>query len=363
MIKVAIITRSTLYTVAGGDTVQVQQTVRLLGRHGIDAEIKLTHEAINYDNYHLLHFFNITRPADILCHINKTSKPFVVSTILINYSEYDNNFRKGLPGLVLRHFSADTNEYIKCLSRWLFGKDKMMSTAYILKGQKRSVREIIQKSTLLLPNSRSEYSRLKKSYNCNADYIVVPNGVDTHRFRFDNRITKDPKLVICVARIEGIKNQVNLIKALNNTIYRLVIIGDPAPNQSSYYRECLRIAADNISFIKHVPQQQLVTYYQSAKVHALPSWFETTGLSSLEAGAMGCNIVITDKGDAKEYFGSDAVYCCPSSPESIYTAVERAASHPTNTKLQTKILSQYTWQKASLFTAQGYKKIINRSCH
>jgi len=37
----------------------------------------------------------------------------------------------------------------------------------------------------------------------------------------------------------------------------------------------------------------------------LPSWFETTGLSSIEAGVMGCNIVITDK-VMQEYFSHHA---------------------------------------------------------
>ena len=36
------------------------------------------------------------------------------------------------------------------------------------------------------------------------------------------KIGKDPLMVLCVARIEGIKNQLNLIKALNNTEYQLL---------------------------------------------------------------------------------------------------------------------------------------------
>jgi glycosyltransferase involved in cell wall biosynthesis len=93
----------------------------------------------------------------------------------------------------------------------------------------------------------------------------------------------------------------------------------------------------------------------------LPSWFETTGLSSLEAAAMGCNLVITDKGDTKEYFGNHAIYCSPSSPDSIYAAVEKASLLPNDEKLQAKIATLYTWQLASHHTAEGYKKIISKS--
>jgi glycosyltransferase involved in cell wall biosynthesis len=165
--------------------------------------------------------------------------------------------------------------------------------------------------------------------------------------------------VICIARIEGIKNQLNLIRALNDTSYHLLIIGAPAPNQPGYYQMCRSIASRNVEFIEHIPQHELVAYYQKAKVHVLPSWFETTGLSSLEAAAMGCNIVITDKGDTKEYFGNHAVYCSPASPESIYSAIEKASSLPSDEILRSKIAYSYTWNLAGQHTAEGYKKIIN----
>jgi glycosyltransferase involved in cell wall biosynthesis len=360
MIKVAIISRSTLFTVIGGDTIQVLQTARFMNHYGVTADIKLTNEEINYSSYDLLHFFNITRPADILCHIRKATLPFVVSTILINHSEYDKFHRKGIVGMMFRYLSADTIEYFKAISRWILGKDKMMSLAYTLKGQKNSIKEIISRATLLLPNSYSEYNRLKKQYACTTNYEVVPNAVDTELFKFDKTIEKDKYLVICIGRIEGRKNQLNLIRALNNTKFKLIVIGAPAPNQIAYYRECRDLAASNIQFKEHVTQEELVFFYQKAKIHVLPSWFETTGLSSLEAAAMGCNLVITDKGDTKEYFADDATYCSPSSPESIYTAVERASTLPRNIMLQAKIVTNYTWRRTSLFTAQVYKNIINK---
>jgi glycosyltransferase involved in cell wall biosynthesis len=361
MIKVVIIARSTLYTVHGGDTIQALQTARVLAMHGIAVDIKLTNEAINYSNYNLLHFFNIMRPADILYHIRKAKIPFVVSTIMLNYSEYDKYHRKGFSGLLFRYLSADAIEYMKAISRWILGKDKMMSIAYALQGQKRSILEIIKKARLLLPNSVSEYTRIKELYGCQTNYMVVPNAVDGELFRFNKQVKKDPKLVLCIARIEGRKNQLNLIRALNNTNYKLLIIGAPAPNQLSYYQMCRGAAASNIHFINHIPQEELIAYYQKAKVHALPSWFETTGLSSLEAAAMGCNLVITDRGDTREYFGNHAVYCSPSSPDSIYAAIEKASSLPSDEKLQAKIATLYTWQLASHHTAEGYKTVISKS--
>jgi glycosyltransferase involved in cell wall biosynthesis len=110
----------------------------------------------------------------------------------------------------------------------------------------------------------------------------------------------------------------------------------------------------------HMPQPQLVQYYQQAKVHVLPSWFETTGLSSLEAAAMGCRVVISDRGDAREYFGSEAFYCDPGSPKSIYDAVEKAAVEPKNSYLEYKVRTSYSWKRTSLQTLQAYNQILQK---
>jgi len=124
--KVALIARSTLYTVRGGDTIQVLQTALQLSGLGVDANILLSNEQIDYEQYSLLHFFNITRPADILYHAKKSGKPYVVSTILCNYSEYDKHHRKRI-GMLFTFLPADTIEYLKTLARWLMGKDHLAS--------------------------------------------------------------------------------------------------------------------------------------------------------------------------------------------------------------------------------------------
>ena len=352
--KVAFITRSTLYSAPGGDTVQVVQTAAHLTGLGVSVQILLSNQRIAYADFDLLHFFNLTRPADILFHSRKAKKPFVVSTILCSYTEYDKNHRKGL-GVLFTYLPADSIEYIKTMARWLLGKDHLASKAYTWKGQRKSVLEILNSAKLILPNSESEYRRVNTNYLSKVNYRVIPNGINPALFNYDNSVIKDETLVLCVARIEGIKNQINLIKGLNNTRFRLLLIGAAAPNQDGYYNQCKAIAAGNITFINHIPQHELVKYYQQAKVHVLPSWFETTGLSSVEAAVMGCNIVITDKGDTREYFGDDAFYSNPSLPGSILQAVEKAGKAPFNNNLRQKILEKYTWQQAATQTLKAYQ--------
>jgi len=356
--KVALITRSTLYTVRGGDTVQTLQTARHLTAMGINADVRLANEQIDYADYDLLHFFNLIRPADILYHSRKAHKPYVVSTIFCDYTEYDKHQRKGAIGKLLSFFSADGIEYIKTMARCIIGGDKLASISYAWKGQRNSIKEILKRASVILPNSESEYRRLIEHYPGNIRYMVVPNGTDQQMFSNLSHPQKDENMIICAARVEGIKNQLMLIRALNNTRFKLFIIGNHAPNQVEYYRQCRRIAAGNVTFIDHLPQSELVEYYNRAKVHILPSWFETTGLSSIEAALMGCNIVVSDRGDVREYFSDDAFYCDPTSPQSILAAVEQAAAAPVNNGLQERILQKYTWQQAAQQTFKAYQTAI-----
>lgn len=357
MLRVALISRSTLYTVPGGDTVQAVQTARQLTELGVCVDIKLSSETIQYQLYDLLHFFNIIRPADILFHIRKAKKPYVVSTILVDYSEYDQQHRDGL-GRLLGHLSPDGVEYVKTIARCVLGKDTLTSPSYLWRGQRRSILHILDRAQMILPNSESEYRRLMKAYPCDVKYQVVPNGIDPRLFQYDGNVERDTNLVICVARIEGVKNQLNLIRALNNTRFKLILIGNHSPNQAGYYHECRNIAAANIEFIDHLPQPELVDYYSRAGVHVLPSWFETTGLSSLEAAAMGCNVVITDKGDTREYFGDDAFYADPADADSIRKAIEQACGAGHKPNLREKILQKYTWAQAANCTLAAYQQIV-----
>lgn len=359
--KVVFISRATLYSNPGGDTIQITSTAQHLNQLGITADIRLTNENIDYNQYDLLHFFNIIRPADILQHIERSGKPYVVSTIFVDYYEFEKKNSGPLRKLLATFFSPDGIEYLKVLARAAFNKEKLVSPFYIWHGQKSSIKKIISGASMLLPNSNNEYIRLLNRYTIQQKFKIVPNGINTNLFKKTGEASRDNNLVLCVARIEPLKNQLLLIRALNNSAYKLLIIGKASVNQKKYYEKCREEAAGNVSFIDHVSQQQLTEYYAKAKVHVLPSWFETTGLSSLEAAACGCNIVITDKGDQHEYFRDYAYYCDPGSHQSIAEAIRKAANDPVNHQLSQLVSENYTWQKAAEQTAEAYREILSTS--
>ena len=357
-VQVLFIARATLYRDKGGDTVQILNTASFLRKYGLQVTVRLTNEVIDYSAYDLIHFFNIIRPADILYHVRKSGKPYVVSPIFVDYTEYDRKIRNGASGFLFHLIPSSLLEYAKTMARAILGREKIVSKEYIFKGHRRSVRDIIKRAAMLLPNSHSEYKRLVNCFGLEHPYRVIPNAVDAGLFVHAEVEARDKNLVLCVGRIEGRKNQLNLIKAINNLPFRLLIIGASAVNQRSYYQKCLETAGANIEFIENISQEKLISYYRRAKVHALPSWFETTGLSSLEAAVMGCNVVITDKGDTREYFEDMAFYCDPASPASIGKAIARAMNSPVNPALIEKILDQYTWENTALKTWETYNEVL-----
>jgi glycosyltransferase involved in cell wall biosynthesis len=359
--KVLFLTRSTLYSVYGGDTVQIEATAKYLRRINVEVDVRLSNARIDYDAYDLIHFFNITRPADLLPHIRKSGKPYVVSTIFVDYSAYELAHRGGLAALARRFFGADRLEYIKALARWVKNGEAIQSAEYLVKGHKSSIRKIARGAAALLPNSESEYSRFSGKYGALNKHCVINNAIDREVFSFTPEQLsrqRDDKQVICVSRIEGKKNHLNLIRALNNTEFQLTIIGKPAPNHMRYYEACRAIAAPNVHFTDFVPMDELIAWYLKAKVHVLPSWNETCGLSTMEAAYAGCNVVITDKGDTVDYFGHHAWYCEPGNPESIYEAIRSAADARVKPALREKIAKSYTWDETARQTLQVYRNVL-----
>jgi glycosyltransferase involved in cell wall biosynthesis len=356
--KVALISRGTLFTVPGGDTVQVQQTAEQLRKQGLETDVILETRGIATKKYDLLHFFNITRPADILRFTNKTFIPYVITPIWIDYTAYDKYNRRGFAGTVLKLLPAGQIEYVKTIGRYINKGDRFPGWNYLVKGQEKSIRDILAGAKLLLTNGDAEYELLSSLFGKLPPKHNVTLGIDPFLFRDNGEEKKEKELVICAGRIEGIKNQLQLIRAINQTRYQLLLIGDAAPNQQSYLQACKREAGSRVSFIPRLPQEELLKYYQRAKVHALPGWYESCGLASLEAAAMGCNIVITKNGFASSYFHDNAFYCDPASVESIRDAIETAMQEEVNPRLKDLVRSVYTWQRAGEQTLEAYKKIM-----
>ena len=361
--KVLFISRATLFIVKGGDTVQVENTAEALRLLGIGVDIALcNNKQIDYSGYDLIHFFNIIRPADIIYHVDRSKLPFVISPIYVEYREQAKYSIQSTQNRLISILGKNGQEYVKCIARSIKNKEKIISKKYLYLGHKRSINYILKKCEHLLPNSDNEYRRIKADFPHAGNYTTVPNAVNSNIFKINEEQinAKVPLSVLCVARFEPQKNQLNAIKALSDTDYKVTFVGNIAPNHHSYYQLCKENAGSNISFTPFMNQENVAMLYREHKVHILPSWFETTGLSSLEAAACGCNVVVSRKGDTEDYFYNNAFYCDPGNNESIKAAVDKAMVADVNIAFMRQIKEQYNWNITAKRTLEVYQKVIKR---
>jgi glycosyltransferase involved in cell wall biosynthesis len=355
--NVLFIARATLYDSPGGDTVQILKTAEELRKLAVTVDIGLCTDEFDYQKYDIVHFFNIIRPADILYHFNK-SKRTVISTIFVDYSEAEIKSGTLLRSILTRVFGGDFIEYLKAVTKAFIGKEQLISKEYIFKGHFNSIKYLYKNADALLPNSHSEALRLQKKFGAtNALLYKVVNAVEPLKNIAPN--LKYKNAIICVGRIERRKNQLNFIKAVKGLDIPCYIIGKPAINDYKYYELCKKEAGSNVFFVDALSQLEIYSIMKAARVHVLPSWFETTGLVSLEAAYFGCNIVITHKGDQEEYFGENAFYCSPESVNSIKNAILKAYEAPFNEDFKKHIETNYTWNQTANQTKQCYLRIMN----
>ncbi len=355
--------RTNLFNAPGGDYIQMLKTKEFLEKEGIQVDISLEFEP-NLDNYDVVHLFNLMEPQDIylqMLNAKKQNKKIVLSTIYGLYTEFERKARGGLFQKVANYLSPYQIGYIKVIIKHFYEKRFHKGVKFMIrKGYYGMMKEIVDNTDVFLPNSESEMKRVAKEFRLqNYKYVNVPNAIDKSVFTTENQQTTNKyseykDCILCAARIEGRKSTLNLVRAVKNTNYKLVLVGKESQNQKQYVEQVRQEAGDNVFFLGAIPHQDLKQLYQVAKVHALVSWMETPGLSSLEAAVMDCNVVITKKGDTEDYFDDYAFYCEPDDVNSIKQAIDKAFSSPVNPELKQKILQNYTWEKTAEMTKKAY---------
>jgi len=335
----------------GGDTTQMNETKRHLELLGVKVSVS-TDETPDVSSYDVVHAFNLGRPQEPHRHcLNavQQGKPAVVSTVYWDFGEF---WEWGDPD----YWRLPPPEEGPPEPRRAPPPDPIERRRRARLDRLREA--AIACASVFLPNGQGEADLLHEAYGMDLSRtVVVPNAVDDAFFeaRHEAFVEKHGlrDFVLCAARVEKRKNQLLLAAALRGTGVPLVIAGQPNPEQ---YRElCRRYADDSVVFLGALAQDELAGAYAAAKVHALPGWFETPGLSTLEAAAAGCNIVTTDRGLAREYLGDSAWYCDPRSVESIREAVLAAYEAPRSEALRERVRERYTWERTAEQTLAGYR--------
>jgi len=263
----------------GGDATQAERTAAELRLLGVEVDL-VGGVAPDLAGYDLVHIFNtqvIDEPVRQAIRARGWGLPVVLSPIYWNPSGFRSATRPD------SRTSAD-------------------QTASDL-AERALQRLTLGAAAVLLPNSQAEAAQIRATFpDVGGQLRVVPNAVDAlfaagDGARFCAQYDLPERgFVLCAGRKEALKNQLGLIDACRELGLPLVLAGQENAEAVAYIAECRALAEGApapVHFLPDLPPAELADAYAAARVHIQPSFYETVGLSSLEAALGGCNIVAT----------------------------------------------------------------------
>ncbi|MCC6444442.1 MAG: glycosyltransferase [Armatimonadetes bacterium] len=346
----------------GGDTVQMERTAAALRLMGLKVDISLE-LAPDLAGYDLVHLFNTTRARETCLHARnarRQGKPIALSTIYWTMEELQ---RFAPPAPWIRRIAAS-----QALWRAL---DRLIPPSPLRRkleprliegrlGRRKIQEEALSSAGVWLPNAEAERAQIEKDFAVSRPAVIVPNAADPlfadARPDAFIRETGLKDFILCAARIEPRKNQVSLLQAATGMGRPVVLMG--RVQLESYGQACRAVSGVETIHIPEAPPEKVASAMAAAAVHALPSWYETPGLASLEAALSGSPVVTTDRGTAREYFGNMAFYCDPARVETIRSALLDALASPPGPALQEHIARRFTWEAAAKATLEGYRLLL-----
>jgi glycosyltransferase involved in cell wall biosynthesis len=328
----------------GGGEVQFDKTAEYLKRRGVEIRTG-SWSAVGCD---LLHIFGTT-PAGL--EAARAAKRINIPVALSTISWYDPRVSWRLEPTQWRR--------IRSITGWSLRRAVPAIPSWR--------RELLTLCDLLLPNSLAEAQQLVQLFGVAPSRVkVVRNAVDLQFECGDaalfERYFSLNDFVLVPGRIEPRKNQLNLLRALWGSGIPVVVLGDPHPDHRDYAAECMRVADAGTTFIGRLEHgsPMLAAAYAAARVVVLASWFETPGLAALEGALAGAEVVVTEGGSAREYFGDLARYLSPDDPWSIRRAVREAFECSQRGRLTDLVRTRFLWEQAAIDTLSAYSALVHR---
>lgn len=359
--NVAFCNRSDWESSPGGDTVQMMKTKEALEQCGV--RVSVARQPADLRGAELVHIFNTQRASELLHWAQEAKRvglPVVLSTIHWDLSHYiyvANLYKLGLdPSRRDVSGFKPLFDLLASVAGRIVGKPD-----YYGRSHRQSVRALHGYADLLLPNSGEEARLFFRNYGLKEkNYRVIPNAIDSATFQPST--APRPTDVVCVGRIEPTKNQLGLLRAVSGRGWKTTLIGRDGENPR-YSAALHRLAQSQwVEVLGSLPHAQVAEHMRRARVHVLASFRESPGLVTLEALAMGCNVVVADSRfcPVETYFknllGRRVFVCDPYQAGSIASAIEQALQ--AGSQLQPSTYLPPQWSEVGQATLNAYKELM-----
>ncbi len=356
-LKVLMQMRPNALTQRGGDTVVMERITEGLRMNGHEVVLDLD-EKIPLDSFDIVHLYNFATPEVTQRQAKRAveaNRPFIVTTM---YEDWPFFFSPMVETFLPLEKYVQTGQQ---KGSWL---EIWNDRERIPEAEKQDNSYTAFHAEALVGTGSTETialhrdypgSKLITDYRCGCE--VSNETPDPEMFR---RFSGLKDFVLCVGRLEWRKNQLMLLKALEESDLPLVLATGGFTYQADYEALCRKFTRKGKTlFLPKIEPELLASAFAASTVHVLPSFFELPGLVSLEAAKYGTNVVVSDYGTIRDYLGDDGIYCKPDDPESILSAVMEGWNRPHTDKLQ-KRMEPFTWKAATERYEEIYSAVLSK---
>ena len=360
-LHVLVQNRPDAFSARGGDTIVMGQLYNSL--RDLNVEIDVACGSPNLTNIDLVHLINLTvrkTGTEVTRNAERYGVPLVVTTLLEDWPRY---LEKSLEtARVFQQYMISGGD------ERLF-RDGMERVRNLQEQAIVGNEHIVDYASALIACGETEAKIIRDSYPTANEKIAVAKFGITDMSKLAHAEPKEIRralgfgdYIVCCGRLETRKNQLMLLKALQESDIPIMLVGGGFSAQPEYVQLIRSFnRKGRIIPVQRVSLHKLANIMKGARAHVLPSWYELPGLVTLEAASCGTPVVASDWGAILDYLPSELIQICqPDNPESIYDAVMKALDTPRSEELA-ECAKSYTVEKFGEQVHRIYESVMTRT--
>ena len=358
--RVLIQNRDNAFIAPGGDTMVMEELFRSLRAYDVDVDVAAgTPDLRGVDFVHLVNLTVRSVAEQVAENARRQDVPYAITTLFEDWPRYIEPSVAAMR-MFLNFVDKGHDEH---RFRRELGRLRDMTP-----GMNVGCADVAQNAAALFTCGASEANRLSDAYPGIEDRIHVGHfGIRPYPDISDQNIgiARDKvgfeRFILCCGRLETRKNQLMLLKAMQEGDLPIVFLSGGFTYQEAYANLIMRFPTRvPVKILGRQGKPFLWNLMAAASVHVLPSWYELPGLVTLEAAAAGTAVVASDWGAIRDYLPENLIHiCAPDDPESIRQAVNAAVKSGPNPETKARAES-FTWDAFGQTTYAVYESILSR---
>ncbi|PCJ21531.1 MAG: hypothetical protein COB02_02745 [Candidatus Cloacimonadota bacterium] len=370
-INILFCVRKQFFTKKGGDSYQILLLKKLLEKNNFSITLSINLKKIKVQNFHLIHFFNLSRIDDTY-QVFKNAQKYNIKTCLTpifqNLTNYNKKGRFSIFSNIIKHLSYNQLEKIRLfIHLFSFQISFNLFFKILFKSYQQLGKDFLNQSNLIFCNSHQEKKEIEKFFNVKLKNKVefIKPAIDTTEISLNDKsfLNQYPhqKYLLIVGRIEDLKNQVTILEALEKLNFEIVFIGKFNKNHQRYTNRFKKLIQQNPKAF-HYPnltRKLVLSAIQNAEVILQVSCFENFGLVSLEAHLFNKKLLISKESFFNHSLHTNYPEANPYSKKDIHEKVLLSIND--KNEIQTVGFSEYIKHEDSFIsnTINAYLKILS----